>query len=241
MKNFLVPFLALGLALVAGPARADDAITLDRQAADMERLSAADPARAQQGVAADFAALAGSADNAGKLVAGLRSGTDVDLVWTNSDGQSVTTTIDPATGAMGLGNVFISLALAQESLQQSGIASPTPEQLAVALNGGTILVDGKTITLQGVLAQRAGGAGWGRIAQSLGVRLGAVVSAIRSENGRLRAAEATRRDAAKAEAKRELAARADKGERSGRPERADRPQVDRPNRPDRPDRPDRAR
>lgn len=233
MKKRIIPALLLALATVV--AQADDARSLEQQSADLERLSAAQPTRAEQGVAADFAVLAGSTENASKLVSALRTGSDVDLVWTDAEGRTVTTTVDPATGSMGLGNVFISLALAQESLQQAGIANPTPEQLDAALNGGSVVVEGKTIALQGVLVQRAAGAGWGQIAQSLGVRLGAVVSAIRSENGRLRAA-------ARGEARRELAARAEKGERGGKSDRAgapgrpERPNADRPARPDRPER-----
>lgn len=230
-----IPLLAL--ALTPWLAQADDTNTLEQQAAEMERLSAGSPERAEQRVAKDFARLAGSADNAEVLVSALREGDDAVLVWTDAAGKPVSTEIDPQTGSMGLGNVFISLALAQESLRQAGIAKPTPEQLEAALNGGEVRVGDKTIVLGGVLAQRANGSGWGQIAQSLGVKLGPVVSAIRSENGRLRA------DARRAEAKRaEGAAAKGAGKDTGRREvvaaKAERPaKADRPERPGRPDQP----
>jgi hypothetical protein len=234
-RQKLLPVLLL--CLMAPGVRADDAKTLEQQAAEMQQLSTPNPARAEKGVAEDFVTLAGSADNADRLVSGLRSGSNVDLVWTDATGKELTTTIDPATGKQGLGSVFISLALAQESLAQAGITKPTPEELNAALNGGTVTVDGKTVELQGVLAQRAAGAGWGKIAQSLGVKLGHVVSAIKSENGRLRAAERSRRELARAERQRKQEGeRGPKSERAGGPDRPDRPAH-----PERPARPDRAR
>ena len=58
---------------------------------------------------------------------------------------------------------------------------PTPEQLAAVLNGGTIITAaGTTVTLAGILAQRQSGMGWGAIANAMGVKLGAVVSASKS-------------------------------------------------------------
>lgn len=231
------------LGAVGWAAQADPVLQLEQQSAEMQRLSSASPTGAERRVAEDFSALAGSPDNARRLVSGLRSGDRVDLVWTDADGRTVTTTIDPATGKLGLGNVFISLSLAEQSLRRAGIAKPTPEQMNVALNGGAVVVGGKTVEFAGVLTQRASGAGWGRIANSLGVPLGPVVSAIRAENGRLRAAEAARgAPAGEAPAR---AAHGDAGERGPKAERPPRP--DRPSRPDRgppadrPARPERAR
>ena len=123
-------------------------------------------------IASDFTTLAGSKDNANALVRALRNGTPVTLG---------STTFTPPTGKMGWGNVFISLALAQSSLAQLGITKPTTAQLQAALMGGTVTgADGTTTTLKGVLTLRADGMGWGQIAQSLGTKLGPVVSAIKS-------------------------------------------------------------
>lgn len=229
MKRW-IPLLALALA--PWFVQADDAGTLEQQAAEMERLSASNPGRAEQRIATDFAKLAGSAENAEMLVAALREGNDAMLVGTDAAGLPVLTEIDPATGSMGLGTVFISLALAQQSLQRAGIAKPTPEQLEAALNGGEVKVGDKTVALTGVLAQRSGGSGWGQIAQSLGVKLGPVLSAIRSENGRLRA------DAKRSDGGAGKGASKDAGRRDIAGAKADRPaKSDRPERPGHPDRP----
>ena len=136
-------------------------------------------------VAAPFATLAGSRDNALALTAALRTGTTASLTYTttSSTGQAVQTTvaITPPTKAMGWGNVSHSLSLAQFALHQAGIDNPTSAQLQAALNGGSITTaDGKTIALAGVLKQRADGMGWRRIAQSYGTSMGATTAAIKS-------------------------------------------------------------
>jgi hypothetical protein len=77
---------------------------------------------------------------------------------------------------MGNGNVDIALKLAQASLAEQGIRNPTPEQIRAALNGGTITArSGERIRLEGVLAMRASGMGWGRVSQELGFKLGHVM------------------------------------------------------------------
>lgn len=134
-----------------------------------------------------YSAFTGSDANAQALIDGLHSGNEIDLstVTEAADGtsQSVDTTFTPATDAMGYGEVNTSLSLAKESLAAAGITKPTAEQIEAALNGGTItLDDGTTTDMQGVLALRASGQGWGQIAQTLGVNLGAVVSASHTLN-----------------------------------------------------------
>src|SRR6266436_7575515 len=116
-----------------------------------------------------YAPLAGSEDNAKSLVTGLRDGTAVKL----SSGTASTSFTSP-TGKMGFGNVNIALSLAEASLKQQGIASPTPQQLQSSLTG--------------ILDQRASGKGWGQIANSMGFKLGEVVrpekAGQRAENAR---------------------------------------------------------
>ena len=129
---------------------------------------------------AQYAVLAGSERNAESLIAGLRDGKPVLLLATpdstNPDAASLTFT--PLTPKLGYGNVNIALSLAQADLAKVGITAPTPEQLAAALNGGEVTTeDGQTITFAGVLAQRQSGMGWGAITNAMGVKLGAVVSA----------------------------------------------------------------
>lgn len=128
-----------------------------------------------------FSGFAGSEDNARSLVTGLRQGSEITLTAPGTGGQAAeSATFTPATRPMGYGNVRISLALAQEQLAQHGITQPTPEQLKAALAGGTIATGtgeaGTTAQLPGVLQMRADGMGWGRIANSMGVKLGHVMS-----------------------------------------------------------------
>ncbi|MGN2254099.1 hypothetical protein ACFWZ4_12025 [Frateuria sp. GZRe12] len=197
---------------------------------------------AAQQLAGQFESFAGSDANAQALVDGLRDGSEITLeeTTTQADGTTTQTTFQPATGALGYGNVKIALSLAEASLAGAGITEPTADEIAAALNGGTLtLEDGTSIDFDGVLTERADGEGWGAIAQAMGVKLGDVM---RSPNA---AAHAGDHAAAKVEkvafagghaadhpAAPEHVARVD------RPERPEHPT--RPERPERPERPDRA-
>ena len=139
-----------------------------------------------------FTGLAGSKENATSLVNGLRTGSTITLTdpkaqtnttttgstgTTTQAGTSTTnttsTTFSPGTKPMGYGNIRIALSLAKTQLASQGITNPTPEQLQGALIG----TSGTTGTAtQGVLQMRASGMGWGQIANSMGVKLGAVMS-----------------------------------------------------------------
>lgn len=120
---------------------------------------------------AEFSEWSGSQENASTLVNGLRSGTDITLTSPGTDGAATTTTtFSPTTRPMGYGNIRIALSLAQEQLAGQGITSPTPADLQGALVGTP---DSST---QGILQMRASGMGWGQIANSLGVKLGTVMS-----------------------------------------------------------------
>jgi hypothetical protein len=148
-------------------------------------------------IASSFTNLAGSQENSLKLVQALRSGSEVKLTatttgtgafpgtGTGTTGTTTTTSFTPPTGKMGWGNVFNSLALAQDSLARLGITNPTNAQLQAALVGGDVTVDGKTTTMKGILTMRADGMGWGQIAQANGTKLGPVVSSIRSTQGKV--------------------------------------------------------
>ena len=90
--------------------------------------------------------------------------------------QTATTTTKQSKGTTDL-----STALARTELSKLGITNPTPAQLDAALKGGTVIgSDGKPVTLQGVTTQRESGMGWGQIANAMGVKLGAVISAAKS-------------------------------------------------------------
>jgi hypothetical protein len=160
-------------------------------------------------VAAPFATIAGSSDNAVALATALRTGTVATLNSTStaSDGTTTTTstTITPPTKPMGWGNVSHSLALAQVALTKAGVTQPTNADLQAALIGGDAVgADGKTVTLTGVLQQRAGGMGWGGIAASYGTTMGAVnralhapmTSAVTASGGTVTAASGTTAKAA---------------------------------------------
>jgi hypothetical protein len=129
------------------------------------------PAGSQDRLVLDYTRFAGSQANAESLVNGLRNDEPIRL---SADGR--TTTFSPATGKMGNGNVDIALKLAKASLAEQGIRTPTPEQIRAALNGGAITTgSGERVKLEGVLALRANGMGWGRISQEYGFKLGEVM------------------------------------------------------------------
>lgn len=229
---------------------------LNQAAASFDRTASAAPTRAAESIARDFSALAGSESAALALVQGLHNGTAVvlqpDVAATP---QSELVTVTP-TSRMGYGNVFITLALAQASLDKAGITAPTSAELAAALTGGTILINGQATNFRGILTMRAAGTGWGKIAQESGFKLGRVISAIKSDNERLvQAIKGDARNERGASESREksdqrgrddVAARGErleKQERPSRPEKAERPErpekVDRPERPERPEKIDR--
>lgn len=118
----------------------------------------------------EFSGWAGSQENSAALVNGLRTGTPITLNEPGPAGTVTATTFSPTTKPMGYGNIRIALSLARAQLASQGIANPTTAELQAALVGTP---DGMT---QGVLQMRASGMGWGQIANSMGVKLGAVMS-----------------------------------------------------------------
>jgi hypothetical protein len=170
----------------AGAAAADGSAVLQSETQRTDALSARHgQTLVQTRIASQFSAFAGSEENAQSLVTGLRSGTPITLSAPASGGTRGTTLtpIDPGTRPMGHGNVFISLALAQQQLTRYGITNPTPQEIQAALTGGTITsASGQPVELQGVLTQRASGQGWGAIARSQGTNLGHVISGLKGMN-----------------------------------------------------------
>lgn len=156
---------------IAFPALADDGSTLAQEARRIDRVAAAAdrPAVAER-IAADFPGTFGTPAETRDIVADLREG-------------------------LGYGEVYISLALAQELVRTGGMQ---PED---ALNE--------------VLGRRIEGKGWGRIAQDLGLNLGQVVSTARSGNQRLAAAFSRPV---------ERAARPERPAKPERPQRPERPE-----------------
>lgn len=158
-----------------------------------------------------YSGLLGSETNATSTVQGLRTGTTISLA--SSDPTQPARTFSAPTQPMGYGNINITLALAEKSLQQVGITDPTPEQVQAALLGGMVQTATGPVSLAGVLAARAAGMGWGEIAQSLGVKLGSIVSA----SARAKKADVARQKAANEKSAAGLAARSDnaKGAQGG--------------------------
>ncbi|HUL42067.1 MAG TPA: hypothetical protein VLV32_09220 [Burkholderiales bacterium] len=127
-------------------------------------------------LSAEFRLFAGSDRNAQSLVIGLRDGTDIMLTDRVNGGPSAVT-FTPPTGRMGYSNVSITLSLARQYLAAQGIAQPSMQQLQAVLVGGAISspLSGSTVELNGILQMKLRGAGWGKIAAVLGVKLGSVI------------------------------------------------------------------
>jgi uncharacterized membrane protein YgcG len=145
-------------------------------------------------LATQYSELAGSTENANTLVIGLRDAQPVTLT-ASADGTSPSVTFTPATSKLGYGSINTALSLAQADLAKQGISNPTPAQLAAALNGGTITTVTGSVTFAGVLAQRQAGLGWGQIANAMGVRLGSVVSASKTDKASAASVKAAKTDA----------------------------------------------
>ena len=224
-------------ALVAAPVFAQ---TSADDATDVQTSTTAGPESTR--LSTEFSTFAGSDANSQALVNGLRDGTAITLdeTVTNPDGTTSTTqtTIQPATGPLGYGNVRIALALAEASLAQQGITDPTAEEIAAALNGGTLtMADGTTVDLNGVLAERAAGQGCGQIANAMGFKLGDLM---RSPNAVAHAAAAAHGHADMKVAKVDLSTHGHAGEHASVPEHVGAmAKIDRPERPARPERPER--
>jgi len=236
---------------VTAPAR-----TAPTASSDTQALAAGTVPKAQ--LVSRYSTLAGSTAAATTLINDLRAGTafvvsrPVTTTVTHPDGTTTTSTstvqqtvVNPA-GPMGWGEVNISLALAQAL-----VASGKAPDLQSALTGVTTTVtnpDGTTTTTSsgGILALRASGMGWGKIAKQQGTTLGALVSASHNDKTRAGAPHSAKGDKGDKSDKVDdaKAGHADKPERVAKAEHADKPErpakpdrADRPQKPDRPEHP----
>jgi hypothetical protein len=181
----VVSLFASGVALAADPKDPKD---LSVQSAKMDSLATSQGnVKVESRISSDFNTFAGSTANSSSLVSGLRNGSPITLTSTDAKGVVTETTFTPSTGKMGYGNVFISLGLAQQQLTGLGITQPTTQDIRAALIGGDVTVNGQTTTLKGVLTYRSEGMGWGQIANTLGFKLGPVISGIKSANAHVSA------------------------------------------------------
>lgn len=145
---------AMGAALALAamcmvPAYAQNVPATLNSAADTERLLA------------EFGAWIGNPREAEDLVTTLRSGR-----VTSTEGAA---SMAPATGPLGYGEARLALKLAQGALNQQGVTAPDAAQLRAALHGGALSTPQGEQTLEGVLPQKAQGAGWAAMAQRYGV------------------------------------------------------------------------
>lgn len=169
-------------------------------------------------LAAEFADFLGGETQAKSVVSSLRQGTyNADAESSTAPTSSTSTTgttgsttgttgstgttstaTSGSTGTMGYGEVRMTLRLAQAQLNQMGITQPTDAELAAVLQGGEV---GGT-QVDGILALRADGMGWGQIAQKSGMTVGqlmgkapaktATVTASASKAGKASATTTTR-------------------------------------------------
>lgn len=176
-----------------------------------------------------YTKLAGSKENATKLVTGLRDGSK-EITLSGSGSSGGTTITNPLAGrTMGYGNVNIVLAMAER--QMAGDTSPTLQNVLTNPDNG-------------ILTLRASGMGWGQIAQNLGFKLGEVMgNAPSKESTAAKRQEGQQSQRASRDARERGADRGgDRGQmaRAERPERIERPQkVERVERVERPQRPER--
>ena len=122
----------------------------------------------------------------GLTAAGVFAQTTVTISTSGTGTQSTGTQpvgTAPATSRPETGDARIAQQLAKTELAQAGITHPTQAQMQAALNGGTVTrANGTKVVFKGVVTQHQSGMGWGQIANSLGVKLGKLVSASHSEH-----------------------------------------------------------
>ena len=175
--------LLLATAFAAGPipiAAAEDAEW---------RAEISAPSLQPEDVIAEFAQFAGSERNAEQLVDALRVGAEAVLV----DRDATVVRFDPPTGPLGYGNVAVALSLAQTLLASHGILDPHAADVAAALAGGELPVDGEWIEIEGVLSLRERGKSWSEVAEALGFTLGDAISVAGASDADARAELAARR------------------------------------------------
>lgn len=155
----IVASVGLAIAVVSLSVQAEDESS---ESSDLQ-APAVDPAV----VISDFTEFAGSVENATALVEALRIGGEVVMLERD---ETVVRFISPL-GPLGYGNISVALSLAQTNLAIYGLFEPGAQQIASALAGGEVLIEGEVLNLPGVLNMRAQGMQWSHIAEELGFTL----------------------------------------------------------------------
>lgn len=179
--------LVLAACLAALSARGADSMTVVGAAPDSvaatqnaSPASSASEAAAVQPVPVDpqqlagrYAAFAGSDENAKSLVTGLHKGSTVTLAPRGDPESSEPVSFTPPTRPMSYREVSRALSMVKAQLAAQGIARPTPDQLRIALMGGSFTDGMQTVATSGVLQLRRRGMSWGEIAHALNVSVSA--------------------------------------------------------------------
>jgi hypothetical protein len=119
-------------------------------------------------LADEFATLAGSQDNAEKLVVGLRNAKPVTMKEVSP--VAVEVSFSPPTRPLSFSDVHKALSLAQAQLKSKNIESPTPAQLKASLAGGELPnAHGDMTHIIGILPLHKRGMSWDQIARVLRV------------------------------------------------------------------------
>jgi len=174
MNKTYTTTVSLTLSLfISSIAYADDTEITDPTITDTEITQTIGTSVVKEGkLTQEFSEFLGGEEQAAGVIDGLRQGkafslaTETPETDTTSDANS--TTIEPPTETMGYGNVKMTLKLAEANLAEMGITQPTNEQLSAVLLGGEI--DGQPV--DGILALRSEGMGWGEIAKQYDMKVG---------------------------------------------------------------------
>jgi hypothetical protein len=180
--------VALSITAAAEETSTDDSATV-YEPVDGEIVHAESIGRStnvESKLSSEFSEFLGGEERAAEVVSGLRTGEEFHITELEDgklepppSGSTMETpppqdpsdpvfTIDPPTDTMGYGNVRLTMRLTQANLETLGITHPTNEQLSAMLVGGEI--DG--VHYEGILNERAAGAGWGEIAQRYDFKVG---------------------------------------------------------------------
>jgi hypothetical protein len=104
-----------------------------------------------QQLAPQLVVFSGSAGNFESLVSGLTTGVPVTLTTAAADGTIQIVTFVPGGAALSPADIARNLETARQNLIARGVATPTAQQLAVALMGGALTTATGTVPLAGVL------------------------------------------------------------------------------------------
>ena len=174
MNNKYTLPISLALSLILnGISYADETESTDATVTESELSNTIGTSVVKEGKLTDeFSEFLGGEEQAAGVIDSLRQGKSFSLATDTSETGTTTdssnSVIEPPTGSMGYGNVKITLKLAEAKLAEMGINQPTNEQFSAVLLGGEI--NGQPV--DGILALRSEGMGWGEIAKQYDMKVG---------------------------------------------------------------------